>query len=164
MPSAANHLSFTTCQASLCQVGKLGYALPYQKPAREFGMKKNNGFTLIEMMIVIAIVGILATIAVPAYNQYIERANRSQVQQFMLEVAARQEQRMLDTRSYTDDIVELGMIVPDRVNDNYEIVITLQGGPPPGFVIVATGKGAMSGTSTQQVDSLGNKLPQEDWK
>ena len=45
--------------------------------------KKNGGFTLVELIVVIAILAILAAVAVPAYNGYIEKANRAGDEQLL---------------------------------------------------------------------------------
>ena len=47
--------------------------------------KSQHGFTLIELMVVVAIIGILSAIAYPSYLQYVIRANRADAQAFMLE-------------------------------------------------------------------------------
>src|SRR3954452_5360163 len=62
--------------------------------------RKSTGFTLIELMITIAIVAILTMIALPSYQAYIRKANRSSAQSFMMSAAAREEQILLDQRSY----------------------------------------------------------------
>ena len=101
-------------------------------------MKAHRGFTLIEVMIVVAILAIIAAVAFPSYRSYIIRANRSAAQSFMLEVAARQERYLLDARTYADSMGTLGMTVPSNVSGNYTIATVAVAGPPPGYTVTAT--------------------------
>lgn len=75
---------------------------------RQRKVRRSSGFTLIELMIVVAIVAILAAIAYPAYQEQILKTKRSVAQGALLEIAARQEQHFLDNRTYTDDLSDLG--------------------------------------------------------
>lgn len=52
-------------------------------------VKQQKGFTLIELMIVVAVIAILAAIAYPSYQDYIRRTKRADMQSTMLDIAAR---------------------------------------------------------------------------
>lgn len=66
------------------------------------------GYTLIEALIVVAILGILAAIAIPSYQRSIMSGNRSVAQAGLLDLANRLEQFYLDNKTYTDDLTNLG--------------------------------------------------------
>ncbi|WP_057830693.1 type IV pilin protein [Colwellia sp. TT2012] len=74
-------------------------------------MRKVNvkGFTLIELMITVAIIGILAAIAYPSYTEYVTRANRTEALRELLRIANLEEQYFIDYRVYTNDISKLGV-------------------------------------------------------
>jgi len=71
-------------------------------------MKKTAGFTLIEMMIVVAIIGILAAIAYPSYQEYVLRGNRSEGQALLNDAAARQERYFAQNNAYVTDQDDIG--------------------------------------------------------
>lgn len=71
-----------------------------------------KGFTLIEVMIVVAIIGILAAIAYPSYDEYIKRGYRSEGMAQLNDIAARQERYYGQAHKYvtaSDDLDELGL-------------------------------------------------------
>lgn len=65
-----------------------------------FGKNNKNGFTLIELMIVIVVVAVLAAIAIPSYQQYIRRSHLAQAQQEMLKLAEQLERHKAKNFSY----------------------------------------------------------------
>jgi len=103
-----------------------------------------RGFTLIELMIVVAVVAILSTLAYPSYQQYILRAHRADAQALMQDIAARQQQRLLDVRTYAVDLPTLGMTVPAAMAQRYTITTQRLEGPPLTFTVTAAPIGAQA--------------------
>jgi len=81
---------------------------------------KNKGFTLIELMIVVAIIGILVSVVLPGYRNYILEGQRSDMQGKLLSIADLQERYYIDNFSYADDMKKLGFNVPDGSAYTYE--------------------------------------------
>jgi type IV pilus assembly protein PilE len=119
----------------------------------------SRGFTLIEVMIVVAVVAILSAIAYPSYQEHVRRSHRSAAQAFMLDVAARQQQRLIDMRSYAPDLATLRIAPPVEVTPYYDFAVALVAGPPPGFNLSATPKHsqARDKCGTLGLDNTGSK-------
>jgi type IV pilus assembly protein PilE len=62
----------------------------------------NAGFTLIELMVVAAIIAILMAIAIPSYRRYVVRSNRVDAQRALMDLAARQERAFYSKNQYVD--------------------------------------------------------------
>ena len=73
-------------------------------------INKQGGFTLVELMVVIVIVGILASIAVPAYNDSVRKGRRADAKSTLTTVAARMEQYFMDNKTFEQPAVSTDMV------------------------------------------------------
>lgn len=103
---------------------------------------RHTGFNLIELMVAVAVVGILAGVAYPAYTRHVTKSNRAAAESFMFSLANREEQYLLDNRQYTNDADAL-LGTPSDVSRYYSISITT-GTAPPTYTITATPSGSQS--------------------
>lgn len=130
--------------------------------------RRERGFTLIELMVVVVIVGILAAIAYPSYQSYILKGNRASAQAFLLDSAQRQAQYFLDNRVYAPDLATLfgtASAVPSQVSPYYTITVATTAGPPPTYLITAAPKGTQNKNNepTLTIDQAGTKTPSANW-
>jgi len=90
----------------------------------QISIKANQGFTLIELMIVVVIVAVLMGIALPSYTEYVNKGRRSDAMSALLDVANRQEQFMFDRNTYTTTLSDLNVPVN---TEHYTIVVAVGG-------------------------------------
>lgn len=70
--------------------------------------KMQKGVSLLELMIVVAIVAIISAFAFPSYTQYIVNTKRSAATSVLLQIADRQQQFFMDNKSFANDLTVLG--------------------------------------------------------
>ena len=107
-------------------------------------MKKLSGVTLLELMVAVAVLGILVSLAVPAYQEYVAQGRRPEAQQYLLQVANRLEQYYADNKAYTDDMTKLGLDADPYTTPSgyYKIDASLTSGG--GYVVTATAQGSQA--------------------
>lgn len=103
---------------------------------------KVGGFTLLELMIVVTVIAILAAIALPAYQDQLRKGRRAAAQAFLVDVASRQQQYLLDARSYAvggGAIAALNLTIPPEVASFYTVAVSPAAATvPPTYQLQAT--------------------------
>ena len=126
--------------------------------------KDSQGFTLIEMLIVVVIIGILASVAIPSYNQFLQDGRRAEGQSALLDLAARQEQFFLENRTYTNNLANLGLPAPfNTENGFYRITIACPQDANANancttmYTATATAQNAQAGAGNISYNALGQR-------
>jgi type IV pilus assembly protein PilE len=135
-----------------------------------------QGFTLIEMLVTVAILGILVALAVPAYHKYVQRGIRVGAQSQMMDLSNREQQYLLANRSYLAnsnattvgtmyslpaDIVPYYTltVAPDRTLNSCAVTASTT----PSFVITFTAIGRQAADGSLMLSSDGAKCPAGKW-
>lgn len=130
-----------------------------------------RGFTILEVMIVVTIIGILSAIAWPSYQNYLRRSARSEAQQLLAGIANREAQYLLDSRQYTNIIGATGLNANTErwnctpggaptscTNSAYTVTIAVNNAAtPPTFVVTAVAKGNQVPDGNLTINQAGNK-------
>jgi len=122
-------------------------------------MEHSKGFSLIELMISVAVIGILAAVAYPSYQDQVRKSRRAEAQSTLMNIGTRQQQSLLDTRSYAGTTAALNVTVPPQVTAFYAISVTAPASTPPSFTATATPQGdqAKDKCGTLSLDNTGTK-------
>lgn len=126
--------------------------------------RRVGGFTLIEIMIVVAIISILAAVAIPSYQRSVQKSRRTDAKNALLDVAAKEERFFSTNNQYTATPANLGysgtfpVTIQSSTNSYYTLTVTAPAGAtPPTFsaTAVPTGVQASDSCGSFSINQLG---------
>jgi type IV pilus assembly protein PilE len=121
---------------------------------------RKTGFTLVELMVTVAIIGILAMVAVPQYSSYVDKTRRKDAQGALMAFANAMERFWTENRTYVGATVGDAGIFPaeaplDSVPKVYNL--SIQSASASAFTLRATPKNAMDGDGYLEITNTGEK-------
>ncbi|PTN34952.1 type IV pilin protein [Desulfonatronum sp. SC1] len=134
-------------------------------------MTNSKGFTIIELLIVVAILGILAAIAIPSVTKYTTNARRADGKTALLAAAQAMERHYTNNYTYVGATIGSATtdLIPENSDSGYYILSFTTNGTNPAadkFEIQAEGQGKQAGDTACQImtiDQLGRKTPSGCW-
>jgi type IV pilus assembly protein PilE len=130
-----------------------------------------RGFTLIEVMIVVVIIGILSAIAMPLYTQYIQNARRAEARALLMENAQYMQRFYTQNGSFSRTLAGNAPVLPNTANSFYDFANDAAALGTTTFTLQATPKGAMASDKCGQltltntgVRGSAKLTPAECWK
>jgi type IV pilus assembly protein PilE len=130
-------------------------------------VKKIQGFTLIELMIVVVVIGILSTIALPAYQDYVRKSRRADVITKMLDTQLHEEKWRANNSKYAITATSVG----SPSSSYYTIAITTSATNNNAYTITATGVGDQArdkqyntSCTTLTINQSNTKTPADCWR
>jgi type IV pilus assembly protein PilE len=139
-------------------------AHPPALPAR--CSRQPRGFTLIELMITVAVVAILAAVAYPSYLDHIRKSRRAEAKQALMGIASRQQQFLLDTRDYGTSLAAIGFSLPTSIASYYTVTLATAGtATVPAFTATAAPMGDQTRDTcgTLAMNNTGTRTPVNCW-
>ena len=112
---------------------------------------KNKGVTLLELLTVVVIVAILASIELPSYDRYVKRTRRADGREALMRVAAAQERFYTNRNRYTTDVAGDLSQPTSSEKGYYSIDAALVGGSDQTYVLTATPQGTQVGDTCAEL-------------
>jgi len=127
-------------------------------------IKKVNGFTLMELMVTVAIIGIISLIAMPSYQEYVQKSRRSEAHAGLAKMQLQQEAHRMVNNSFTSSFGSGSNDVHQPTSDYY--TFSMSGASASAYTLTATAKSSQTADSSctpMTVNQAGTKSPASCW-
>lgn len=126
-------------------------------------IKKSNGFTLMELMVVVAIIGILFSIANPSYQEYVQKSRRSEAHAGLAKMQLQQEAHRMVNISFTSNFGSGSNDVHLPTSEYYNFTMSASASA---YTLTATAKSSQTADTScasMKINQAGTKNPSSCW-